>query len=39
MEKNKKIACHRVISRNRTLAGYGGGIWRKHFLLNSEKNS
>ncbi|MDH4199291.1 MAG: methylated-DNA--[protein]-cysteine S-methyltransferase [Spirochaetia bacterium] len=32
------IPCHRVIAENGTLAGYGGGIWRKQFLLDLEKS-
>ena len=31
------IPCHRVISTNGTLTGYGGGIWRKQKLLELEK--
>lgn len=31
------IPCHRVISRSGSLAGYGGGIERKEYLLNLEK--
>lgn len=27
------IPCHRVIGKNGTMTGYGGGIWRKEFLL------
>jgi len=30
------IPCHRVIGKNGELAGYGGGMWRKQFLLNLE---
>lgn len=30
------IPCHRVIGKNGELVGYGGGIWRKQFLLNHE---
>ncbi len=33
------IPCHRVIGKDGTLVGYGGGMWRKQFLLNLEKNS
>lgn len=32
------IPCHRVIGSNGTLTGYGGGLNRKEFLLNLEKN-
>jgi AraC family transcriptional regulator of adaptative response/methylated-DNA-[protein]-cysteine methyltransferase len=31
------IPCHRVIAKNGKLAGYGGGLWRKQFLLDLEK--
>jgi AraC family transcriptional regulator, regulatory protein of adaptative response / methylated-DNA-[protein]-cysteine methyltransferase len=31
------IPCHRVIGKDGTLVGYGGGMWRKQFLLNLEK--
>ena len=31
------IPCHRVIGKNGNLTGYGGGIWRKKFLLDLEK--
>jgi AraC family transcriptional regulator of adaptative response/methylated-DNA-[protein]-cysteine methyltransferase len=30
------IPCHRVINANGDLGGYGGGITRKHWLLNHE---
>ena len=33
------IPCHRVVRCDGSLAGYGGGLWRKHFLLNLEKGS
>jgi AraC family transcriptional regulator of adaptative response/methylated-DNA-[protein]-cysteine methyltransferase len=33
------IPCHRIISANGSLTGYGGGIWRKQWLLNFEKNT
>jgi AraC family transcriptional regulator, regulatory protein of adaptative response / methylated-DNA-[protein]-cysteine methyltransferase len=32
------IPCHRVIGKNGKLTGYGGGLWRKEYLLNHEKN-
>ena len=32
------VPCHRVIGSNGHLTGYGGGIWRKEWLLNHEKN-
>lgn len=31
------IPCHRVIGADGSLTGYGGGIWRKQWLLNMEK--
>jgi AraC family transcriptional regulator, regulatory protein of adaptative response / methylated-DNA-[protein]-cysteine methyltransferase len=31
------IPCHRVIGENGKLTGYGGGLWRKQWLLNHEK--
>ncbi|MBI4792008.1 MAG: methylated-DNA--[protein]-cysteine S-methyltransferase [Deltaproteobacteria bacterium] len=31
------IPCHRVIGKNGKLTGYGGGLWRKEFLLNLER--
>ena len=30
------IPCHRVIGSNGQLTGYGGGLWRKKFLLELE---
>ncbi len=32
------IPCHRVIGDNGHLTGYGGGIWRKKWLLDLESN-
>ena len=32
------IPCHRVIGANGQLTGYGGGLWRKEWLLNHERN-
>lgn len=32
------IPCHRVIGTNNTMVGYGGGIWRKEWLLTHEKH-
>lgn len=32
------IPCHRVIGANGKLVGYGGGIWRKEWLLKHEQN-
>jgi AraC family transcriptional regulator of adaptative response/methylated-DNA-[protein]-cysteine methyltransferase len=31
------IPCHRVIGHDGTLTGYGGGLWRKKWLLDFEK--
>jgi len=31
------IPCHRVIAADGTLAGYGGGVWRKRRLLDLEQ--
>ncbi len=31
------IPCHRVIGKDGSLTGYGGGLWRKRRLLNLEK--
>ena len=31
------IPCHRVIGSNGELVGYGGGVWRKKYLLELEK--
>ncbi len=40
--RNNKISiiipCHRVIGKNGSMTGYGGGIWRKEFLLELEAN-
>mgnify|MGYP001220050775 CR=1 FL=1 len=30
------LPCHRVIGSNGTLTGYGGGLWRKEWLLKHE---
>ena len=30
------VPCHRVIGSNKELVGYGGGIWRKKWLLEHE---
>ena len=30
------VPCHRVIGSNGKLTGYGGGLWRKEWLLNHE---
>jgi AraC family transcriptional regulator of adaptative response/methylated-DNA-[protein]-cysteine methyltransferase len=31
------IPCHRVINKDGQLGGYGGGLWRKQFLLDLER--
>ncbi|MBO9732779.1 MAG: bifunctional transcriptional activator/DNA repair protein Ada [Chitinophaga sp.] len=31
------VPCHRVIAEDGQLAGYGGGIWRKKWLLDHER--
>lgn len=31
------IPCHRVINKNGKMGGYGGGLWRKQFLLDLER--
>ncbi len=31
------IPCHRVVGSNGTLTGYGGGLWRKQWLLEHER--
>lgn len=30
------VPCHRVIGSDQTLVGYGGGLWRKKWLLEHE---
>lgn len=30
------VPCHRVIGADKTLVGYGGGLWRKKWLLELE---
>jgi len=32
------IPCHRVIGKNGRLTGYGGGLWRKEYLLHLERS-
>ncbi|MBL4658725.1 MAG: methylated-DNA--[protein]-cysteine S-methyltransferase [Alcanivoracaceae bacterium] len=32
------IPCHRVVASNGDLAGYGGGVWRKKWLLEHESS-
>jgi AraC family transcriptional regulator of adaptative response/methylated-DNA-[protein]-cysteine methyltransferase len=31
------IPCHRVVRKDGTLCGYGGGLWRKQRLLELER--
>ena len=31
------VPCHRVIGADGTLTGYGGGLWRKRWLLDHER--
>lgn len=33
------IPCHRVIGEDGSLTGYGGGVWRKKWLLDLERNN
>jgi AraC family transcriptional regulator of adaptative response/methylated-DNA-[protein]-cysteine methyltransferase len=33
------IPCHRVVGSDGKLTGYGGGLWRKRFLLDHERRS
>ncbi len=33
------VPCHRVIGNNGDLVGYGGGLWRKEWLLKHENKS
>lgn len=33
------IPCHRVIGSDGKLVGYGGGLWRKQYLLNLERRA
>lgn len=32
------IPCHRVVNKGGKLGGYGGGLWRKEFLLKLEQD-
>jgi AraC family transcriptional regulator of adaptative response/methylated-DNA-[protein]-cysteine methyltransferase len=32
------IPCHRVIGADGSLTGYGGGLWRKQYLIDIEKH-
>ena len=31
------IPCHRIVGADKSLTGYGGGLWRKAWLLKHEK--
>jgi AraC family transcriptional regulator of adaptative response/methylated-DNA-[protein]-cysteine methyltransferase len=31
------VPCHRVIGADGSLTGYGGGLWRKQWLLDHER--
>jgi AraC family transcriptional regulator of adaptative response/methylated-DNA-[protein]-cysteine methyltransferase len=31
------VPCHRIIAKDGTLSGYGGGLWRKRLLLDLER--
>jgi AraC family transcriptional regulator of adaptative response/methylated-DNA-[protein]-cysteine methyltransferase len=33
------IPCHRVVNKDGRLGGYGGGLWRKQFLLDLERRA
>ncbi len=33
------IPCHRVVNKDGRLGGYGGGLWRKEYLLELERKS
>jgi AraC family transcriptional regulator of adaptative response/methylated-DNA-[protein]-cysteine methyltransferase len=33
------IPCHRVVRNDGTLCGYGGGLWRKKYLLDLERRA
>lgn len=33
------IPCHRVVRADGSLCGYGGGVWRKRYLLDLEKSN
>lgn len=33
------VPCHRVIGSDGTLTGYGGGLWRKEWLLKHEQDN
>ena len=31
------VPCHRVIGKNGRMVGFGGGLWRKEWLLDHER--
>ena len=33
------VPCHRIIGKDGSLTGYGGGLWRKRWLLEHERQS
>ena len=33
------VPCHRIVSKSGKITGYGGGIWRKNYLLHLESTS
>ena len=33
------VPCHRIIGSDGSLTGYGGGLWRKEYLLKLEKEN
>jgi methylated-DNA-[protein]-cysteine S-methyltransferase len=33
------VPCHRIIGHKGSLTGYGGGLWRKRWLLDHEKKA
>jgi AraC family transcriptional regulator of adaptative response/methylated-DNA-[protein]-cysteine methyltransferase len=33
------VPCHRVLQKGGGMCGYGGGVWRKKFLLDLEKSA
>jgi methylated-DNA-[protein]-cysteine S-methyltransferase len=32
------VPCHRIVATDGTLHGYGGGLWRKRWLLEFERD-
>ena len=33
------LPCHRVVNKSGEMGGYGGGLWRKRFLLDLERRN